>query len=147
MWTIVCLLFSLLLIFVLWYVGSGKLHKWCLPTFFIFIESQLIIVFSTYFIFCSYLYSNQITSIQSGTFNKLTSLTHLYVSNSFYFPCCNLQNMNMLSQWSLLYSTILCEMWLWKESLRHDLRTIISISTKQTEKSGTYNVGNPDIII
>jgi len=35
-------------------------------------------------------------------------------------PCCNLQNMNMLSQWSFLYSTILFEMWLWKESLRHD---------------------------
>ena len=35
------------------------------------------IVFSTYFIFCSYLYSNNITSIQSGTLNNLTRLTTL----------------------------------------------------------------------
>ena len=35
------------------------------------------IVFSTYFIFCSYLYSNQIKSIISCTFNDLTSLIQL----------------------------------------------------------------------
>ena len=50
-------------------------HKCCLPTFFILIGSQILIVLSTYFIFFSYLGYNQITSIQAGTFNNLTSLT------------------------------------------------------------------------
>ena len=53
------------------------LHKCCLPTFLMLIKSQFVIVFSTYLIFCSYLYSNQITSIQEGAFNNLTSLTTL----------------------------------------------------------------------
>ena len=53
------------------------LHRCCLPTFLMLIGSQIVIVFSTDFIFCSYLYSNQITSIQEGAFNNLTSLTYL----------------------------------------------------------------------
>jgi len=36
------------------------------------------------------------------------------------FPCCNLQYMNMSRQWSFLYSTIQCEMWLWNEGLSYD---------------------------
>ena len=35
---------------------------------------HIFIVFSTYFICCSYLHSNKITSIQSGTFNDLPNL-------------------------------------------------------------------------
>ena len=38
---------------------------------------HIFIVFSTYFICCSYLYSNKITSIQSGTFNDLPNLYDL----------------------------------------------------------------------
>jgi len=53
------------------------LQKCCLPTFLMLIGSQIVIVFSTYFIFCSSLHSNQITLIQSGIFNDMTSLTHL----------------------------------------------------------------------
>ena len=53
------------------------LHKCCLPTFPILIESQIVIVFSTYFIFCSFLISNQITSIQEGQFSNLTKLIGL----------------------------------------------------------------------
>jgi hypothetical protein len=39
---------------------------WRLPIFPLFIGSQIVIVFSTYFIFCSNVNNNQITSIQSG---------------------------------------------------------------------------------
>ena len=53
------------------------LHRCCLPAFLILIGSQNVIVFSTYFIFCSDLNYNQITSIQAGAFNNLTSLTYL----------------------------------------------------------------------
>jgi len=41
------------------------------------IWSQIVIVYSMYFIFCRYLNSNKITSIQEGAFNNLTSLTTL----------------------------------------------------------------------
>jgi hypothetical protein len=51
-------------------------HGKC-PAFLILIESQILIVFSTYFIFFSYLYDNQITSIQVGAFNNLSNLTVL----------------------------------------------------------------------
>ena len=61
------------------------LHRCCLPIFLMLIGSQIVIVFSTDFIFYSYLYSNQITSFQEGAFNNLTSLTYLKVSNYFYF--------------------------------------------------------------
>ena len=67
---------SLSLIFVFWYVGSDYTDV-CLPIFLMLIGSQIAIVFSTDFIFCSYLYSNQITSIQEGAFSNLTSLTYL----------------------------------------------------------------------
>ena len=53
------------------------LHRCCRPIFLMLIGSQIVIVFSTDFIFCSCLYSNQITSIQEGAFNNLTSLTYL----------------------------------------------------------------------
>ena len=53
------------------------LHKCCLPSFLILIGSQIVLVFSTYFIFCSNLNFNQITSIQAGAFNNLTSLSEL----------------------------------------------------------------------
>ena len=53
------------------------LHRCFPPTFLVLIGSQIVIVFSTDFIFCSYLYSNQITSIPTGIFNNLTSLTFL----------------------------------------------------------------------
>ena len=52
-------------------------HRCCLPAFLILIGSQIVIVFSTYFIFCSALNYNQITSIQAGAFKNLTSLTCL----------------------------------------------------------------------
>jgi hypothetical protein len=58
---------------VCWFV----LHKCCVPTFPLIIGSHIVIVFSTYFIFCSRLNYNQITSIQSGAFNDLPKLTHL----------------------------------------------------------------------
>ena len=53
------------------------LHRCCYPTFLMLIWSQIVIVFSMYFIFCSDLDSNQITSIQEGAFNNLRSLTTL----------------------------------------------------------------------
>jgi hypothetical protein len=53
------------------------LHRCCLPIFLMLIGSQSVIVFITEFIFCSYLYSNKITSIQEGAFNNLTSLTYM----------------------------------------------------------------------
>ena len=53
------------------------LHRGFLPAFLILIGSQIVIVFTTYFIFCSALNYNQITSIQAGAFNTLTSLTYL----------------------------------------------------------------------
>ena len=53
------------------------LHKCRLPTFIMLIGSQILIVFSSYFIFCSNLMSNQITSILEGTFDNLTSLSYL----------------------------------------------------------------------
>ena len=69
---------SFSLTFVLRYYGSGStIVVCCLPTFLILIEFLTLIVFSTYLSFCSYLNSNQITSIQEGTFNNLTTLTHL----------------------------------------------------------------------
>jgi hypothetical protein len=66
---------TLSLICVLRYVGSGY-------TDVVFRLSLCLLglklsVFSTDFIFCSYLYSNKITSIQEGAFNNLTSLTYL----------------------------------------------------------------------
>jgi len=53
------------------------LHRCCLSTFLMLIGCHIVIVFSTYFIFCSYLNYNQITSIQEGTFSNLPSLTYL----------------------------------------------------------------------
>ena len=64
MWTIVCFL-----TFLLWYVSLCLL-------------SQFVIVFSTYFICCSNLQSNQITSITSGIFNDL--LICKYQINSIF---------------------------------------------------------------
>jgi hypothetical protein len=56
---------------------------WRLPIFPLFIGSQIVIVFSTYFILCSNVNNNQITSIQSGAFNDLPRLTELWVWNPF----------------------------------------------------------------
>ena len=56
--------------------------KICLWTLLILIWSHIFIVFSTYFTCCSYLYSNKITSILSGTFNGLHNLYNLWVSRS-----------------------------------------------------------------
>jgi hypothetical protein len=58
-----------------WVLCWFWLHRCFLPTFLMLIGSQIVIVLSTDFIFCSYLYSNQITSIQE--FNNLTSLAYL----------------------------------------------------------------------
>jgi hypothetical protein len=93
---------------------------------------QFIIVFSTYFIFCRVLVHNQITSIQSDTFNDLPSLTNLYVSNSFYFP------MLWLTKHEYAYSMILFifhdSMWdvIMKWRFKPWWPTIPSILTKQT---------------
>ena len=114
------------------------------------IGSQIVLVFSTYFIFCSLLYYNQITSIKSGAFNDLTSLKYKIPSS---FPWCNLQNINMLSQCSLWYSTILCEMWLWNEGVCHDCpqfhqyqqskQSSLTLKSLTRIKTRTYNVANP----
>jgi hypothetical protein len=68
------------------------------------------------------------------------------------FPCCDLQNMNMLIQWSFSYSMILCEMWLWNEGLSHDGQQFhqyqqnkqppLTSTSLTTIKTSTYNVEN-----
>ena len=68
------------------------------------------------------------------------------------FPCCNLQNMNKFGQWSFLYSTILCEIWLWNEGLSHDgqqfhqyqqnKQSPLTSKSLTTIKTTAYNVVN-----
>ena len=53
------------------------LRMFWLWAFIMLIWSNMSMVFSRYFIFCSYLHYNQITSIQSDTFNSLPRLYEL----------------------------------------------------------------------
>jgi hypothetical protein len=67
------------------------LKRWflriCLRTFLMLIWSHVFIVFSTHFICCSYLYSNQITSIQSGTFSDLPKIYYQVSSSLLHYRC------------------------------------------------------------
>ena len=110
---------SLSLGFVLRYVGSGYTNvvfrlSFCLLGLIL----SLYLVRILYFVVCWLL----IRLHQSNQAHSTSCQALIYCKYQIrsIFPCCDLQNMNMLIQWTFLYSTILCEMWLWKESLRHD---------------------------
>jgi hypothetical protein len=116
MWTIVCLLFFLFVSFVLRYVSSGSTHVvFRLSLSLSGLKLSLYIVRILYFaVFCLLIRLHPSQQAYSTTWQAL--LYCKYQMNSI-FPCCNLQGMNMLSQWYFfLYLTIIYEMWLWKET-------------------------------
>jgi hypothetical protein len=119
--TIVCLLFShfLSLTFVLWYVGSGNTKVvFRLSLCILGLKLSLYLVRILYFaVICTITRLHQSNQVHSMTWQALLICKYQIPST---FPCCNFQNMNMLSQWYLLYSTIQCEMWLWNEGLSYD---------------------------
>ena len=116
MWIIACLLFSLSLFDLCPSVCWFWLHKCCLPTFLMLIGSQIVIVFSTGVIFCSYLYSNQFTSI-----HEQLDKPYLSVCIKLFFPCCNLQSMNIFNWWSFfIFSNYMWDVTMKRKSLSYD---------------------------
>ena len=104
--------FSLSLTFVLRYAGFCYTNvvfrlSLCLLGLKLSLYLVRILYFVVVWILIRLQQSNQ---VHSTTCQDLLSCKYQIPSN---FPCCNLQNMNMLIQWFFLYSTILCEMWLW----------------------------------
>jgi hypothetical protein len=95
------------------------------------IWSDIYILFSRDFIFCKYLNFNQITSIQSGTFNGMPSLYSLKVSSSLLIPCCNLQSMIMHVQYFFLFRDCMSVV-IMKTKCKLLWSTVPSISTKRT---------------
>ena len=114
-----CLVFLLPLTFVFRYVGSGYTNVvFQLSLYLLGLKLSLYLVHILYFVvICILIRLHQFNQAYSTTCQALISCKYQIHS---IFPCCNLQDMNMFSQWSFLYSTILCEMWLCKESFRHD---------------------------
>ena len=126
------------------------LHKCCLLTFPMLIGLKLSLYFVNILYFAVFWHS-----VSSHHCNQAHSTTcqALFICKfqiPSMFPYSYLQSMNMLSQWSFLYSTILCEMWLCKES--HDGQLFHQYQPKKsplTSKSlytimtRTYNIGNP----
>jgi hypothetical protein len=110
---------SLSLTFVLRYVGSGSTNVvFRLSLCLLGLKLSFYLVCILYFVvICMLIRLNQSNQAYSTTYQALMSCKYQIPS---IFPCCNLQNMNMFSQWSFLYSTIICEMWLCKEIFRHD---------------------------
>jgi hypothetical protein len=99
--------------------------------------------------FCITIRLHQSNQTYSTTYQAFLICKHQILS---IFPCCDLQNMNMLIQWSFSYSTILCEMWLWNEGLSHDdqqfhqyqqnKQSPLTSTSLTTIKTSTYNVEN-----
>jgi len=156
MWTIVCLLFFLFLIILFRYFGSGYTNVvFRLSVCLLGLKLSLYLVRILYFVVIWIpIRLHQSNQAHSTTWQDLLICKYQIPSS---IPCCNLQNINMFSQWSLLYSTILCEMWLWKESLRHvgqqlyqyqqNKQPPLTSKSLTTVKTRTYNVGNTGIII
>jgi hypothetical protein len=119
MWIIVWLLFFLFLMILLRYVGSGCTNfVFWLSVYLLGLKLSLYLVRISYVVvICIPIRLHQSNQGQSTTWQDLLDCKYQIPSG---IPYCNLQNINLLSQWSLLYSSILCEMWLWKENLRHD---------------------------
>ena len=114
--------------------------KICLRTFLILIWSDINVVFSTYFIFCSIFH--QIRLHQSNQAHSTTCIT-LNISkyqDPYFIPCCNLQSMNMYVQsffWFIFTDVR------WKVIMNRNFKLwpiISSISRKRTktEKDTTY---------
>ena len=117
MWTIACLWFSLSLTFVLLCVGSGNTNVvFRLSLYLLGLKLPLYIVRILYFVvILNLIRLYQSKQAHSTTWQDLLNFKYQILS---IFPCCDLQNMNMFSQWNFfLYWTSLCEMWLWEESL------------------------------
>ena len=118
MWTIVCLLFFMFLTFVLQYVGSGNTNiVFRLSLNLLGLKLSLYLVRILYFVvICILIRLHQSKQAHSKTWPDLLICKYTILSICPYY---NLKNMSMFSHWFFLYSTILCEMRLWKESLRH----------------------------
>ena len=145
-------LFSLSLTFVLQYVGSGYTDVVCrLSLYSLGLKMSLYLVHILYFVVIWIIIRlHQSKQAHSTTWQALRICKYQII---YIFPCWNLQNINMLSQWYFLYSTILCEMWLWKESpYAMMVNNSININNPPLTsksltkmKSTTHNVGNPGI--
>ena len=114
-----CHVFLLPLTFVFRYVGSGYTNVvFQLSLYLLGLKLSLYLVLVLYFVvICILIRLHQSNQAYSTDCQTLISCKYQI---PYIFPCCNLQDMNMFSQWYFLYSTILCEMWLCKESFRHD---------------------------
>ena len=110
---------SLSLTFVLRYFGSGYTQVvFRLLVCLLGLKLSLYLVCILYFaVICTITRLHQSNQVHSMTWQALLICKYQIPST---FPCCKFQNMKMLSQWYLLYSTILCEMWLWNEGLSYD---------------------------
>jgi hypothetical protein len=131
MWTIVCLLFFLSLFDLCPSVCWFLLHKCCLPTFPLLIGSQIVIVFSTCFIFCSRLNSNQITSIQS-----------LY-NYEFWLCLCKIVRSTVILLLLLFIITSHIESSNIKRITELTKQSPLILKSLTTIKTRTYNVVNP----
>jgi hypothetical protein len=147
--TIVCLLFFLLL--TLSYVGSGSTNVvFRLSISLLGLKFSLYLVRILYFVvICIIIRLHQSKKAHSTTCQVLLICKYEILS---IFPCCNFQNMNMFSQWYFLFSTILCEMWLWNEGLSHEgqqfhqyqqnKQSPLTSTSLTIIKTRTCNVGN-----
>ena len=119
MWTIVCILFCLFLTFVLRYDGLCytnvvfRLSLWLLG-----LTLSLYLVRILYFVVVWIIIRLHQSNLAHSTTCQNLLICKYRIPSSF--QCCNLQHMSMLIQSFFLHSTILCEIWLWKESFRHD---------------------------
>jgi len=135
MWTIVCLLFFLVLIFVLRYVGSGYTNViFRLSLYLLCLKLSLYLVRILYFVVVWLITRlHQSKQAYSTTCKALLLCKYQIPSN---IPCCNLQNINMFSLWSCLFSTILCEMW---ENLRHDCQKFHQYQQQRKSSTSDHN--------
>ena len=120
MWSIVCLLFFLFLSFVLRYVGSG-----CTNVVFRLSLSLLGLTLSLYLerilyfaVICLLIRLHPSQQAHSTAWQALLFCKYQIIS---IFPCCKLQNMNMLSQWYfLIYNNYMRDVIMKRKSLSHD---------------------------
>jgi hypothetical protein len=120
MWTIVCLLFFLFLSFVLRYVGSGNTNVvFRLSLSLLGLKLSLYILRILYFA-VMYLLIRLHPSQQAHSTTWQALLFCKYHIFSI-FPCCNLQDMNMLSQWYFfIFNNYMRDMIMKRKSLSHD---------------------------
>ena len=120
MWTIVCLLFFLLLTFVLRYVGSGNTNVVFRLSLALFgLKLSLYLVHILYFVvICMIIILHQSKKAHSTTCQDLLLCKYQIISN---FPCCNLQSMNMFSQWYFfIFNNYMRDVIMKRKSLSHD---------------------------